>query len=54
MIFQRFDLDAVAAFRLIRTLSQEMNIPVTEISRQLAFREPPALDTTAQAAPDDT
>jgi GAF domain-containing protein len=44
MIMERFDLDAIAAFRLIRTLSQEMNVPVIEVARRLALREPPAAD----------
>ncbi|UKO89774.1 GAF and ANTAR domain-containing protein [Rhodococcus erythropolis] len=44
MIMERFDLDAIAAFRLIRTLSQEMNVPVIEVARRLALREPPVAD----------
>ena len=46
MIMERFDLDAIAAFGLIRTLSQEMNVPVTEVARRLAFRELPAQGNT--------
>ena len=46
MIMERFDLDAIAAFGLLRTLSQEMNIPVAEVARRLAFREMPAQGNT--------
>ncbi len=46
MIMERFDLDAIAAFGLMRTLSQEMNVPVTEVARRLAFRELPTRDNT--------
>jgi hypothetical protein len=36
---ERFDVDAIAAFELMRTLSQEMNVPVVEFTRRLASRE---------------
>ncbi|MBT2263511.1 GAF and ANTAR domain-containing protein [Rhodococcus erythropolis] len=39
MIMERFDLDAVAAFNLLRKLSQEMNVPIVDVSRRLASRE---------------
>jgi len=41
---ERFDLDAIAGFQLIRTLSQEMNVPVIEVARRLALRELPGTD----------
>ncbi|WP_064442744.1 ANTAR domain-containing protein [Rhodococcus sp. YH3-3] len=45
-LMERFDLDAIAAFRMIRALSREMNSPVIGIARQLAFREPLTPDNT--------
>jgi ANTAR domain len=42
MIMERYNLDAVAAFALMVTLSQESNTPVTEISRQLVESEHPS------------
>ncbi|MFW3367354.1 ANTAR domain-containing protein [Rhodococcus qingshengii] len=53
-LMERFDLDAIAAFRMIRTLSQEMNGPVIDIARQLAIREPRTPDNAVQIAPDNT
>lgn len=41
MIMERFDVDAVAAFRMLRTFSQEMNVPVLELARRIAVREVP-------------
>lgn len=44
VLMERFDVDAIAAFRMLRTLSQEMNMPVLELARRVTFREssPPA------------
>ncbi|WP_258957190.1 GAF and ANTAR domain-containing protein [Rhodococcus globerulus] len=43
MIMERFDVDAIAAFQMLRTLSQEMNVSVLELARRVAFREFPVL-----------
>ncbi|MFE5647074.1 GAF and ANTAR domain-containing protein [Rhodococcus sp. NPDC056516] len=39
VIMERFDVDAIAAFHMLRTLSQEMNIPVIELATRVAKRE---------------
>ncbi|WP_308262067.1 GAF and ANTAR domain-containing protein [Rhodococcus erythropolis] len=39
ILMERFDIDAIAAFRMLRTLSQEMNVPVIELATRVAQRE---------------
>ncbi len=39
IIMERFDIDSIAAFELMRRLSQDTNTPVVELSRQLVRRE---------------
>lgn len=43
MIMERFDVDAIAAFQMVRTLSQEMNVSVLELARRVTFREMPVV-----------
>lgn len=42
---ERFDVAAIAAFELMRTLSREMNVPVVEFARRSASRESPLRDS---------
>ncbi len=41
MIMERFDVDKVAAFELLRRLSQDTNTPVVELAGQLVERDHP-------------
>lgn len=43
MLMERFDIDAIAAFQMLRTLSQEMNLSVLELARKVTFRELPVV-----------
>lgn len=43
MLMERFDVDAIAAFQMLRTLSQEMNVSVLELARRVVLREVPAV-----------
>lgn len=38
---ERFDVDGIAAFQMLRTLSQEMNVSVLELARRVVLREVP-------------
>jgi AmiR/NasT family two-component response regulator len=38
MLMERFSIDAVHAFNLLRTLSQQMNTPVREVAARLTTR----------------
>jgi AmiR/NasT family two-component response regulator len=42
ILMERFDINAVAAFELLRRLSQESNTKLVEIARRLASSEHPA------------
>lgn len=44
MIMERFDIDAVQAFELLKKLSQNSNTPLTAIAHQLISRKVPAAD----------
>lgn len=44
IIMERFDIDAVRAFELLRRVSQESNTPVKVIAARLADRSAPATD----------
>ncbi len=44
MIMERFNIDALAAFNLLRTLSQETNVPVIELATRLTRRANIAAD----------
>ena len=44
MIMERFQIDAVEAFDLLRQLSQQSNIPVAGISRRLVEADHPDRD----------
>jgi GAF domain-containing protein len=39
ILMERYDVSATRAFEMIKTLSQDWNIPVTELSRTIATRE---------------
>lgn len=39
MIMERYGVDAIAAFRMLSTLSQESNVPVSELAAGLVRRE---------------
>lgn len=39
MIRERYGLDAVAAFEILRTLSQQMNVPVAELAARITTSE---------------
>ncbi|OZF38553.1 hypothetical protein CH296_02165 [Rhodococcus sp. 14-2496-1d] len=41
IIMERFDVDAIRAFDMLGTLSQEMNVPVSTLAAQLISREHP-------------
>ncbi|ORM37925.1 hypothetical protein BFL43_02275 [Williamsia sp. 1135] len=41
IIMERFDIDSIAAFELMRRLSQDTNTPVVELARQLVRRDQP-------------
>ncbi|MDV6271657.1 GAF and ANTAR domain-containing protein [Rhodococcus globerulus] len=43
MLMERFDIDAIAAFQMLRTLSQEMNLSVLELARKVTYRELPVV-----------
>jgi AmiR/NasT family two-component response regulator len=42
MLMERFDIDALAAFELLRKLSQESNIKLIDIAAKLVQGERPA------------
>lgn len=44
MIMERFDIDSIAAFELLRKLSQESNTPVKDLALQLVARDHPESD----------
>ncbi|PVY30841.1 GAF and ANTAR domain-containing protein [Williamsia muralis] len=44
MIMERYDLDGVQAFDLLKKLSQESNTRLVDVSRRLVRREHPAVD----------
>ncbi|MGE2716307.1 GAF and ANTAR domain-containing protein [Mycolicibacterium litorale] len=41
MIMERFDIDAIQAFDLLKQLSQDTNTPLNEVARQLVHRDHP-------------
>jgi len=41
MIMERFNIDAVQAFELLKRLSQNSNAPVAEIARRLVYADHP-------------
>lgn len=43
ILMERFDVDAMEAFRLLTTLSQQLNIKVAEIAQRLVDREHPTV-----------
>jgi AmiR/NasT family two-component response regulator len=44
MIMERFDIDSLQAFELLRKLSQDSNTPIAEIARQLVETDHPSRD----------
>jgi AmiR/NasT family two-component response regulator len=40
MIMERFDVDAVRAFELLRSLSQNSNTPLASVAEELVSRGP--------------
>ena len=40
MLMERFTIDAVAAFELLRRLSQDTNTPLVEVARQVTEATP--------------
>jgi AmiR/NasT family two-component response regulator len=41
MLMERFHIDAVHAFELLKRLSQESNLQLVEVARQLVYAERP-------------
>ena len=42
MLMERFDVDAAAAFGLLRRCSQESNVPVAQIAQQVVAGDHPS------------
>ena len=42
MIMERYDVDAVAAFDLLRKLSQDSNIPLVRVAERLVATDHPS------------